>query len=170
MPANRGMHLWSQQHSEYSPKAFLMNKSHFVDTETAYMEIALVMFFSSIALSFAPFFFHPLHAPQAAARNTSQICVLFLQVAFLGASHKASDTVLIIYSCIRPHVGDTFMYPTQFKMHLFAFQHHFSSCLQKYARCCGKKHNSKDRLQASLIESAMFPMSKRSSPLSCFFS
>ena len=59
-------------------------KSFFLDVETAQIEPVMVMCFGPIALSFAPFPFYPLHAPQAGPRKTSQICVLFLHVPSLG--------------------------------------------------------------------------------------
>ena len=59
------------------------------------------MFISPVALSFAPFPFYPLHAPQAGPQKTSQISVLLLQVASLDDFSDASDMTLITSSCIR---------------------------------------------------------------------
>ena len=69
--------------------------SHFFDDETAQIEPVLVMFFGTVALSFAPFPFYPLHAPQAEPQKISQICLLLLQVVSLDYFDTVSDTILM---------------------------------------------------------------------------
>ena len=88
------------------------DKSHVFDVKTALIEHVLVMFFSPIALQFNPFPFYPLHAPQVGPQQSSQICVLLLQVASLDDLDHVSDIILMTSSCMRHFVGDTLTYPT----------------------------------------------------------
>ena len=92
-------------------------KSHFFDVEMSEIDPISVMIFGPIALLFAPFPFYPLHASQAGPQKTLQICVLLLQVASLGDFNDVSDIILMPSSCIRPHFGSIFMYPTLFGLH-----------------------------------------------------
>ena len=119
------------------------------------------MFFGLIALSFALFPFHPLHAPQAAPQKTSRICVLLLQVASLADFTDASDTIFMTSWCIRPHFCDILMYLTWFGQHFSFFGNMFSWFLWKCAPRPSRKHNSEDRHKAFLMTNHTFSTSKR---------
>ena len=114
------------------------------------------MCFGPIALSFAPFPFYPLHAPQAGPQKTSQICVLLLQVASLDDFNDVSDTILMTSWCIRPHSGDILLYPTWFWQHVSFLGDMFSWVLWKCPPRRNRKQNYEDRHEAFLMKNLLF--------------
>ena len=126
--------------------------------------------FGLIALSFALFPFHPLHAPQAAPQKTSQIRVLLLQVASLADLNDASDTILMTSWCIRLHLCDILMYPTWFWQHFSFFGDMLSWFLWRCTPRLGRKHNSEDRPEALLMENFLFPPPRHPGSFGHYFS
>ena len=75
------------------------------------------MVFGPIALSFAPFPFYPLHAPQSGPQKTSQTYVILVQVASLDDFNDVTDMVFMTSWCIRHRFDDILMYPPLFWSH-----------------------------------------------------
>ena len=136
-------------------------KSHFSDFKPAQITPILVMIFSPVALLFVPFPFYPLHASQAGPQNTSQICVLLLQVASLNDFRNVSDIILMKSWCIRHSFDDMFMYPILFWLHFSLSGNFVHDSFWKCGPCLGRKHNSRYRHKAFYIKHLTFSTSNR---------